>query len=163
MSLICKYVHIERLITVNNHGMMGDGRENIMKRNMKCAPIPQRHTMPNLMLSSLENGLAALRNDAQPLIDELKAKLASRIPITDEEEAWLDHDANFTDEAMLIAELQDARDFQSTFDSLSASQRAIVQRLQTASTPKNQNLERLANAAETEWKFNPNLKRECAT
>ncbi|KAF8319247.1 uncharacterized protein EI90DRAFT_3020820 [Cantharellus anzutake] len=120
--------------------------------------------MPNPMLSSLENGLAALRNDAQPLIDKLKAKLAPRIPITDEEEAWLDHNTNFTDEAMLIAELQDAGDFQSAFGSLSASQRAIAQRLQTASAPKNQNLERVANAApETECKFNPNLKHECAT
>ena len=52
--------------------------------------------MPKLLpitLSSLEDGLRSLQNCAQPCIDELKAKLATGISITDEEEAWLDGDA----------------------------------------------------------------------
>ena len=44
--------------------------------------------MPKLLpitLSSLEDGLRPLQNCAQPCIDELKAKLATGISITDEE------------------------------------------------------------------------------
>ncbi|KAF8343040.1 uncharacterized protein EI90DRAFT_3191839 [Cantharellus anzutake] len=97
-----------------------------------CTLVPSTQlcmmlSLPPITLSSLEKGLTALKNNAQPLIDELKAKLASGLSVTEDEEAWLDGSANFTDEALLIAELQHAEDFQSSFDSLSASQKATVQ------------------------------------
>ncbi|KAF8327375.1 uncharacterized protein EI90DRAFT_3127019 [Cantharellus anzutake] len=110
-----------------------------------------------ITLSSLKIGLAALKNDAQPLIDELKTKLTSGISITDEEEKWRDHEANFTDETLLLAELQHAMDFQSALDSLSNNQRAIAQCMQAASGVESQNLGMVANVVRCE--SNPNLKR----
>ncbi|KAF8344293.1 uncharacterized protein EI90DRAFT_3011043 [Cantharellus anzutake] len=115
-------------------------------------------SLPPITLSSLEKGLTALKNNAQPLIDELKAKLASGLSVTEDEEAWLDGSANFTDKALLIAELQHAEDFQSSFDSLSASQKATVQRLQVAGSG---NSECVANAdvvPEVGCESNLNLK-----
>ncbi|KAF8337640.1 uncharacterized protein EI90DRAFT_3013808 [Cantharellus anzutake] len=112
-----------------------------------------------ITLSSLKNGLAALKNDTQPLIDKLKTKLTSGILITDEEEKWLDHEANFTDETLLLAELQHAMDFQSALDSLSNNHKAIAQCMQAASGVEGQNLGMVANVVQCE--SNPNLKCEC--
>ena len=98
--------------------------------------------MPKLLpitLSSLEDGLRPLQNCAQPCIDELKAKLATGISITDEEEAWFDGDANFTDEMLVLSKLQQKKDFQSAFNSLSDSEKAIVECIQ-AEHNINQNL-----------------------
>ncbi|KAF8312170.1 uncharacterized protein EI90DRAFT_3023140 [Cantharellus anzutake] len=111
--------------------------------------------LPPITLSSLEHGLTALKSDAQPLIDKLKAKLASRISITNEEETWLDGAANFTDETLLIAELQHAKNFQIAFESLSDNRKATAQRMQAASSAKNHNSEAVADAVpETGRKFN---------
>jgi hypothetical protein len=117
--------------------------------------------MPNLSpitLSSLKDGLTALKEDAQPRIDALNAKLASGISITNDDEAWLDGTANFTDEALLIAELQQVGDLQGTLAILSGNQKATAQRLhEAASSAQIQNSE---NITKTGFKSNPNLKRE---
>jgi hypothetical protein len=75
-------------------------------------------------------GLEALEKKFKKRKNELKARLTSGKPISEEDERWLDTEANFVDERRILDELDKASDYERGLARLPENDSVILRRLQ---------------------------------
>ena len=75
--------------------------------------------------------IPALRSSSiRPEEEALRAALAARQHISDEDEQWLDHEANLVDEKAALDILAGAPNFAAGFEQLTGQQKQAIERLQ---------------------------------
>jgi hypothetical protein len=85
-----------------------------------------------MALDILKKGLKVLENRVKAKKETLQAQLAKRKPISQEDEQWLDHNANLVDEQRILEALENASDYERGLERLDEEQKGVVRRLQEA-------------------------------
>ena len=85
--------------------------------------------MSQLPLDILKKGLSSLRDQVKACKDDILAQLQRKERISDEDEHWLDNNANHVEEEAIIHALETASDYDCGLEHLSSQQKALVERL----------------------------------
>jgi hypothetical protein len=85
--------------------------------------------MAKLKLDAIKRGLTSFQGTLKSKKDALLARLARKEKISDEEEHWLDNDANDVDECALIQELETASDFERGVARLDSAKQKLLAKL----------------------------------
>ncbi|KAJ7794662.1 hypothetical protein B0H14DRAFT_2922691, partial [Mycena olivaceomarginata] len=80
-------------------------------------------------LDAIKRGLTSFQGTQKSRKDALLARLARKEKISDEEEHWLDNDANNVDECALIQELETASDFERGMARLDSAKQKLLAKL----------------------------------
>ena len=80
-------------------------------------------------LDILKSGLATLTQAVDTRKTELLSHLQKQEKISDEDEEWLDNEANYVDEVVVVELLEKAPNYQDGFAKLSKQQRDLVEKL----------------------------------
>ena len=88
--------------------------------------------MPSNQLDILKKGLVNLQSQTKETKSRLLTRLANHEIITEEEEHWLDHDANLVEEEQVIEELEKASDYEQGLGRLDKIKKKIVAHLSAA-------------------------------
>ena len=88
--------------------------------------------MSKNLLDELESGLQVLHERIQARKNDLLARLAKEEKISDEDETWLDNEANLVDEESLVTSLQASLDPKAVLLALNETQRTALDRLRNA-------------------------------
>jgi hypothetical protein len=77
----------------------------------------------------LKKGLSSLRNHIKACKYDILARLQRKERISDEDEHWLDNDANHIEEEAVINALETASDYDHGLERLDSQQRTLVEKL----------------------------------
>ena len=84
-------------------------------------------------LNVLKRGLKLLKDRTRARREALNEKLSKNVPISTEDEEWLDTgDGNLVEEELTIEALEKASDYEQKFESLDSVQREVVRKLREA-------------------------------
>jgi len=85
--------------------------------------------MGKLPIDVLKKGLSSLRDCVKARKDDILARLQRKERISDEDEHWLDNEANHVEEEAIINALETASDYDRGLERLDSQQKTLVEKL----------------------------------
>ena len=103
---------------------------------MGCTPTSA--TMSNPPLDNLKKGLSTLKKHVKACKDDLVSCLQRKEKISDDDEHWLDNEANQVEEEAIIMTLENASDYEHGLEQLNSQQKTMVGKLRELGSGINQ-------------------------
>ena len=85
--------------------------------------------MSKKTLKLLKAGLVKLKKQVATHKNVLISRLAKKEDIPDEDEQWLDHEANLVDEEIIVDLLKNASDYERGLERLNSQQKTLVEKI----------------------------------